>query len=357
MRRVSIFAVCALMLTGCGAFKSDHSTDTPPRYTVEELGIPGGGANNINDSGQVIVTNGEFIGVPVPCAFRSPECEVRCGGEEPPRKSFLWRDGDITDLGTLSGYSLAYGINDHGQVVGNSDWHAFLWEDGAMTDLGTLGGLHSEARAINDSGQIVGSAYTADEKRRAFIWQDGEMTSIGVLSGHLASHANDINDAGQVVGWSSSQDAWTGVRAFIWDEGKMTDLGSLGGDYTEAYAVNDDGWVVGESKTEDGNSCAFLYRFGRMMDIGVLPGCVQSGARDINNSGLVVGSSVAPGSYEEDRRAFLWKNGVMYDLNSLIPEDSGWVLLEARSINDDGQIVGMGSFDHNARAFILTPEQ
>ena len=70
----------------------------------------------------------------------------------------------MTDLGTLGGnYSLAHGINNSGQVVGesataNGYYHAFLYSSGTMTDLGTLGGSRSGAWCINASGQVVGSA-------------------------------------------------------------------------------------------------------------------------------------------------------------------------------------------------------
>src|SRR5580704_4338915 len=73
-----------------------------------------------------------------------------------------------TDLGSLGGEkAIAYGINNSGQVVGESDVpgtpaepHAFLYSGGVMTDLGVLGGSsflsNSVAQAINNEGQIVG---------------------------------------------------------------------------------------------------------------------------------------------------------------------------------------------------------
>jgi len=73
----------------------------------------------------------------------------------------------MIDLGTLPGGSgtLAYGINNSGQVVGtcftgDGDFHAFLYSGGAMTDLSSLVALPSGvslnyAFAINDLGQIA----------------------------------------------------------------------------------------------------------------------------------------------------------------------------------------------------------
>ena len=99
---------------------------------------------------------------------------------------FVWEEGRRIPLGTLGGsYTDAVAINERGQVVGSSHinppWgpgpanpHAFLWEDGVMTDLGTLSPIfvsRSEALAINDRGQVVGWSETAwpAGQRHAFL--------------------------------------------------------------------------------------------------------------------------------------------------------------------------------------------
>src|SRR5215211_3543219 len=114
----------------------------------------------------------------------------------------------ITDLGTLPGgdsfdSSTASGINDRGQIVGQSDTpsfelHAFLWEDGKMSDLGTLPGGRSRALDINDLGQVVGSSHTASGAFHAFLWEKGKMSDLGTLPGGGFSTAEAINNRGQV---------------------------------------------------------------------------------------------------------------------------------------------------------------
>src|SRR4051812_28169634 len=72
---------------------------------------------------------------------------------------------------------------------------------GIMRDLGTLpGGTYSYVRAINESGQVVGSAGTADGEVHAFRWTPSSgMQDLGTLGGS-DSYAQAVNAAGQVTG-------------------------------------------------------------------------------------------------------------------------------------------------------------
>jgi len=56
-------------------------------------------------------------------------------------------------------------------------------------------------------------------------------------------------------------------------------------------------------------------------------------------------------------RAFLWQDGVMTDLNTLIPPGSSLSLQAAQEINDLGEIVGQASDQTTGknRAFLLVP--
>ena len=94
----------------------------------------------------------------------------------------------MTDLHTLGpGYtdSVGQAINDSGQVTGvvmaGGKKHAFLYSNGVMTDLGTLGGNYSTGTAINASGQVVGSAYTAGSALHAFLYSGGQMLDLNNL--------------------------------------------------------------------------------------------------------------------------------------------------------------------------------
>ena len=76
-------------------------------------------------------------------------------------------------------------------------------------------------------------------------------------------------------------------------------------------------------------------------------------AYGVNDSGIVVGYSDVDGS--GDPHAFIFENGVMLDLNSLIDPSSGWILTEAYAINGSGEIVGEGLLDGVEHAFLLDP--
>jgi probable HAF family extracellular repeat protein len=123
--------------------------------------------------------------------------------------------------------------NDAGQVVGKSDGiGAFLWDNGEVTSLGTL-----NVRAINASGQVVGRS------NHAFIWTNGQMKDLGTLVGPWGeSQAWGVNGNGQVVG-----DSWwggAGEHAALWSSGHVTDLNTLidpalGWELTTARGIND----------------------------------------------------------------------------------------------------------------------
>jgi len=108
-------------------------------------------------------------------------------------------------------------------------------------------------------------------------------------------------------------------------------LGSLGGPNSTASAINNQGLIVGSSRTSSGKTHAFLYQTGAMKDLGALAGGLSE-ANDINDAGAVVGYSTILSGAE---RAVRWQNGVKKNLGSLGGRDS-----RATAINNGGVIVG-----------------
>lgn len=333
----------------------EGQNSTSDSYRVINLGVLPGDSysrpNDINNLGQVVGYSRNLDGVS--------------------DRAFLYSGGQTIDLGTLpeDTYSFASGINDLGQVVGSSSSGAFLYSDGQMTDLGT--GSFSVANEINNSGQVVGYFNSSDNSNpHAFLYSNGQMIDLGTLPNRDISHAEDINNFGQVIGFSGSgynNGTRELDRAFLYINGQKIDLGTPFGDAfdVQVSGINDLGQIVGSSELppvpNDPNWTvqyifAFLYSNGQTTALGSLPGDFASHATDINNSGQIVGSSYN-GIYADwdDLRAFLYEDGKMTDLNSLIPSDSGWTLREATAINDKGQIVGTGKIGGQERAFLLDP--
>src|SRR5205807_1167183 len=141
-------------------------------------------------------------------------------------------------------------------------------------------------------------------------------------------------------------------HAFLYRDGKMSDLRTLGGTNSTGLGLNVLGQVVGYSSvTEDVAFHAFLGSDGKMSDLGTLGG-TNSAANSINALGQVVGFSDIASGVEH---ACFWADGMMVDLNTLIPAGSGWELSTASGINDGGEIVGNGAHNGQMHAFLLTP--
>ncbi len=93
-----------------------------------------------------------------------------------------------------------------------------------------------------------------------------------------------------------------------------------------------------------------------MQDFGAFPGAVITVApccRTINDRGEMVGFAINGTTFNST--ALVWQGKMPVDLNTLIPNDSGWYLQGALSINDAGEIVGYGLIDGNLHAFRATP--
>jgi probable HAF family extracellular repeat protein len=305
----------------------------------------------------------------------------------PEVRAVLWKDGRIRDLGTLGGNeSVASAINGSGQVAGfasnaipdsfassfafgATQVHAFLWNGSALRDLGTLGGPNSIAFNLNDQGQVAGDSNisftpntTGNLTRVPFLWDRGTMINLGTLGGTYAS-TDDLNGRGQVVGFSFLAGNTT-FHPFLWSNGTLRDLGTFGGRNGVASWLNDSENVVGWAEFpiacpgcgEPGEQVyhAALWKHGRMIDLGFAPGDRCSAAAAINSRGQIVGGS---GICHGARNAFLWENGgPMIDLNSLVPAGSALHLTEADIINDHGDIAGVGVLPNGDRhTYLLVP--
>jgi probable HAF family extracellular repeat protein len=129
----------------------------------------------------------------------------------------LWQGKEVADLGTLGGrMSTAYAINASGQIAGTSttkdaEQHACLWSGGKVLDMGTLPNCSgSIAYGINDAGQVVGVACPDGDEahERAFLWTEaGGMVDLNTplfeALGWRLRQARGINNKGQIVGWGT----------------------------------------------------------------------------------------------------------------------------------------------------------
>ena len=125
-------------------------------------------------------------------------------------QAVLWGSSGPVDLGGLSGgqFTAAVGVNDSGQVIlwgtplGTTANHAAFWNGNPSSpavDLGTFGGDQSWAYGLNDHGFVVGSAYEPNGTYHAFVWNGVDKTDLGTLGGFY-SLAYAINDEGDVAG-------------------------------------------------------------------------------------------------------------------------------------------------------------
>jgi probable HAF family extracellular repeat protein len=261
----------------------------------------------------------------------------------------------VTDLGTFGGEtSEANAINNAGQVAGTAQTsytkggkvlhHAFRYSNGKLTDLSPGGPGSGEpcsgctqAYAINGFGDVAGSEVSGSGDEYPAVWRaNGSPQSVPSPDPDSAAHG--INDADEVVGGEGyGEPAWldssSGTTTLLKFEHPSFNQGGI------AYAINNKGEVVGGASQSYFN--AFLYSAGTMHNLGTLGGAA-SRALALNESGMIVGWSEITGAITE--QAFSYHEGIMTDLGTL----QGSTTSEALGVNEANEIVGTSG----GRAFL-----
>ena len=350
-------SILALGLTGL-ALACAQSADAA-RFEVTDLGVLPGGtdstAQGISDTGHVV---GQSAGYP-----------------------YVWRPGS----GMQKVEVLAPDVDYAGPDINDADllavtgphpdedafgflWHGFLWASGNAIDLGAVGEApclegcdvdpndQSFANGINNFGTVVGASTVENASgptsMAPTIWPGGGNPVR--LPGSGGGRAREIADNGRIVGTR-------GTHAMLWEDSgsQPTDLGLLPGstgDQSDAYDLNEAGTVVGASETANGVTRAFMWTPGAGMQPIATPNTLSgfSSANAIGPDGTIVGST-----YNGTKTVgFIREVGQpITDLNTLIPEGTGWDLGSARDINSKGQIIGNGILNGESRAYLLTPTQ
>jgi chitinase len=270
-------------------------------------------------------------------------------------RAFRWSGGVLQDIGTLGGpHANAFGVNEVGQVTGTADLaggsvhHAFIWTNGSMVDTGTSRPtVSSEGVDINSSGNVAGVVYGAGGVTTGAYFSGTTITDMGTLGGP-SSFAEWMNDSNTAVGFADTASGTTG--GFWWNPATgIHAIPTLGGPNSSAQGINNAGVIVGDSDVAGGGHHVFTYANGVLTDIGSLRG--DSTGFTINEAGDITGEMDINGA----GGGYLYHNGTMIDLQTLMPTGSTFHIISGEDVNDQGQILVFGQIGGLYRTGVLTP--
>lgn len=331
-----LLAAVLLLLAACG----DSGTEPPeqPEPTYRLVSLEPLAASVVSSLGpRLAISDAGQVAGSVP---------IGDGTSQPA----FWSAGVVTTL-DISGVALD--INEEGIVAGSSQGDAFYWRDGDVVRVSPGAFEDAFAAAVNNAGTVAGARLTCFRgcNGSAFIVQGDDTIRIGSGRGPT-SVARDINSNGVVVGeLESSRGA--NQQAFSWQDGVFTFL-TPEGVFSRANAINSSGEIAGMASVVGGLH-AVVWRGGKSIDLGALPGPYVSEALGINDMGDVVGVSFNPVDRSLNR-GFIWTDGHIQDLNGLV-SPSDWIIERATDINDRGQIVAVArsTTSETRAAFLLDP--
>ncbi|MGS0685776.1 hypothetical protein ACVBEQ_11640 [Nakamurella sp. GG22] len=244
-----------------------------------------------------------------------------------------------------AGLDRATHINNRGRIAGTQGNYAALWDGRKVVVItgAVAGDDYSFIDGLNERGDVVGASGTFGGPVHAFVHRNGKTTALRGLSDSTA--ATGLNDRGQIVGYSWVDDRQVSIR---WDKNRrVVTLPALGDGSGDALAtdINNDGVATGYSYRDNnlGGPHAVIWTAGRAVKDIDLPTSTFGVGSDINNRGVVVGSTSA------DRQSgfFRPRSGPLKVLTPAPAVAAG----QLTAVNDVGWAVGCDfDADGNSRA-------
>lgn len=271
-------------------------------------------------------------------------------------------DAQVTLLPAIdpTGNTFVYGINDAGQVVGDttpsnsSNRSAARWTSGVLNVLPSPAGAPpggqqgNAAFGINNNGVAVGIAAwptaSASYAAHAVRWENGIATDLGAFPGAIVTAARAINSAGEISGTASGGFGDTSTALRWTNSGTRQVLDRLP-THTDSFAakINASGRIVGSSGIVDGDfqpvRSAVYWDGTSVTELSIPAGYNQGDARGINDAGTMVGSSAF---FDDSTYEYTAYRATAWTANApqLLPLLDGFVASDAFSVNAGGLIIG-----------------
>jgi len=254
----------------------------------------------------------------------------------------------------------AYAINDRGQIVGSFTedsvtQHGFLRSNGQFTTIDVPEGTETTATGIDSAGRIVGHYKDSVGRLHGFLLAGSQFTTIDPPNS-VQTQLWGINDLGQIIG--VFVDSAGTVRNFLGTNGQFVALTPTAQfPVLQPHGINGRGQIVGYSTSR------FGFRLEPRGDITALtiPGSQLTQPFGINMLGEVVGEVVIdlgpPGGPPDAKgRGFLLAYGA-YTLIDV--PGSGSDGTSAIGINNRHQIIGWyhdrSTGSVRERSYLFTP--
>ena len=273
----------------------------------------------------------------------------------------------LIDLGVIPGqdFTIATDINNQLQIVGTSGDQAVLWDRFGLHPLGvtTTGKLQ-----INNDGIVAGIRSVAG-RQRPFAWINGSTFEPPAPAEDIRE-VRELTDNGLLL--------MQGTRSHLLFNGALFDLTALFGG--EVFAINEDGMLGGIANSQPflrfpdgrvttpwtqsstpvrvigagGHFGGFAETFvtqrpwfyglpdGTVTTIQPFGTGITMSLAGINRAGDLVGGFHLHGGR---LFAFLYRDGTIHDLNSMLVGETPWHLTAATGINDLGYIIATATMD------------